>query len=151
MDCFLKMQVESQNGGQWCRSLTGKASPKHRATQTTIRQQDMLPSPRSCYQHCFSLQMHLLRMSLILYIKKIVPLSISRLQLLMQFRMGTLALPVEQGRLAGSVNPRHLRRYVLREIRATADKRLFFTGCACCGHTCRQDWSLYQEGDGAMQ
>ena len=37
-----------------------------------------------------------------------IPMSISRLRLLMQFRMGSHALPAEQGRLATPAIPRHL-------------------------------------------
>ena len=42
-----------------------------------------------------------------------IPMPISRLRLLMQFRMGSHALPVEQGRLARPAIPRHLRRCTL--------------------------------------
>ena len=51
---------------------------------------------------------------------------ISRLQLLMQFRMGSHALPVEQGRLARSAVPRHLRRCTLCKTRALGDEMHFF-------------------------
>ena len=50
-----------------------------------------------------------------------LPMPISRVQLLMQFRMGSHALPVEQGRLAKPAVPRHLRRCTLCRTRALGD------------------------------
>ena len=56
-------------------------------------------------------------------------MPISRLQLLMQLRMGSHAQPVEQGRLARSAVPRHLRRCTLCGIRALEDERHFDFDC----------------------
>ena len=54
-----------------------------------------------------------------------LPMPISRVRLLMQFRMGSHALPVEQGRLAKPAVPRHLRRCTLCRTRALGDERHF--------------------------
>ena len=54
-----------------------------------------------------------------------LPMPISRVRLLMQFRMGSHALPVEQGRLAKPAVPRHLRRCTLCGTRALGDERRF--------------------------
>ena len=47
----------------------------------------------------------------------------------MQFRMGSHALPVEQGRLAKPAIPRHLRRCTLCGTRAMGDERHFVFDC----------------------
>ena len=44
-----------------------------------------------------------------------IPMPLSRMRLLMQFRMGSHSLPIEQGRLARPVIPRQLRRCTLCE------------------------------------
>ena len=80
-----------------------------------------------------------------------IPMPISRLRLLMQFRMGSHALPAEQGRLARPAIPRHLRRCTLCETRALGDERHFVFDCPQFAHICRQFRSLYQEADGTMQ
>ena len=58
-----------------------------------------------------------------------IPMPIPRLQLLMQFRMGSHALPVEQGSLARPAIPRHLRRCTLCETRPLGDERYFVFDC----------------------
>ena len=78
-------------------------------------------------------------------------MPISRLQLLMQFRMGSHALPVEQGRLAGPAVPRHLRRCTLCKTRSLGDERHFVFDCPHFAHVRRQFRSLYQDADGTMQ
>ena len=80
-----------------------------------------------------------------------IPMPISRLWLLMQFRMGSQALPVEQGRFARPAIPRHLCRYTLCETRALGDERHFVFDCARFSHIRRQFRLLYQEADGTMQ
>ena len=52
-----------------------------------------------------------------------IPMSISRLRLLMQFRTGSHSLPVEQGRLARPMVPRHLRQCTLCCTHAIGDER----------------------------
>ena len=80
-----------------------------------------------------------------------LPMPISRVQLLMQFRMGSHALPVEQGRLAKPAVPRHLRRCTLCGTRALGDERHFVFDCPHFAHIRRQFRSLYQDADGTMQ
>ena len=80
-----------------------------------------------------------------------LPMPISRARLLMQFRMGSHALPVEQGRLARPAVPRHLRRCTLCGTRALGDERHFVFDCPHFAHIRRQFRSLYQDADGTMQ
>ena len=80
-----------------------------------------------------------------------LPMPISRVRLLMQFRMGSHALPVEQGRLAKPAVPRHLRRCTLCGTRALGDERHFVFDCPHFAHIRRQFRSLYQDADGTMQ
>ena len=80
-----------------------------------------------------------------------IPMPISRLQLLMQFRMGSHALPVEQGRLARPAIPRQLRRCTLCETRALGDERHFVFDCPHFTHIRRQFSLLYRDADGTMQ
>ena len=75
-------------------------------------------------------------------------MPISRVQLLMQFRMGSHALPVEQSRLARPAIPRHLRRCTLCETRAWGDE---IFDCPHFAHIRHQFRSLYQDADGNMQ
>ena len=69
----------------------------------------------------------------------------------MQFRMGSHALPVEQGRLAKPAVPRHLRRCTLCGTRAFGDERHFVFDCPHFAHIRRQFRSLYQDADVTMQ
>ena len=78
-------------------------------------------------------------------------LPMPRLRLLMQYRMGSHALPVEQGRLARPAIPRHLRRCTWCESRALGDERHFVFDCPHFAHIRRQFRSLYQDADGTMQ
>ena len=80
-----------------------------------------------------------------------IPMPISGLRLLMQFRMGSGALPVEQGRLARPAIPRHLPRCTLCETSLLGDERHFVFDCPHFAHIRRQFRSLYQDADGAMQ
>ena len=80
-----------------------------------------------------------------------IPMPISRLQLLMQFRMGSHPLPMEQDRLAKPAIPRHLRRCTLCETRALGDERHFVFDCSHFAHIRRQFRSLHQNADGTMQ
>ena len=80
-----------------------------------------------------------------------LPMPVSRLQLPMQFRMGSHTLPVEQGRFARLAVPRHLRRCTLCKTRALGDERHFVFDCPHFAHVRRQSRSLYQHADGTMQ
>ena len=80
-----------------------------------------------------------------------IPISISRLRLLMQFRMGSHSLPVEQGRLARPIVPRELRQCTLCSTHAMGDERHYVFDCLHFAHIRRQIRSLFQDADGAMQ
>ena len=80
-----------------------------------------------------------------------IPMSISRLRFLMQFRMGSHFLPVEQGRLARPMVPRQLRRCMLCNTHATGDERHYVFDCLHFAHIRRQFRSLFRDADGAMQ
>ena len=69
----------------------------------------------------------------------------------MQFRMGSHALPVEQGRLAKPAVPRHLRRCTLCGTRALGDDRHFVFTAPILPTFVLQFRSLYQDADGTMQ
>ena len=78
-------------------------------------------------------------------------MPISRMRLLMQFRTGSHALRVEQGKLARPAIPWHLRRCTLCETRALGDEMHFVSDCPHFAHIRRQFRSLYQDADGTMQ
>ena len=78
-------------------------------------------------------------------------MPISRLRLLMQFRMGSHALPVEQGRLARPAIPRHLRRCTFCDTGAPGDERHLVFDCPHFAHVRRQFQSLFDDADGTMQ
>ena len=80
-----------------------------------------------------------------------VPMPISRLQLLMQYRMGSHALPAAQGRLGRPAIPRHLCRCTLCETRALGDERHFVFYYPHFAHIRRQFRSLYVDADGTKQ
>ena len=80
-----------------------------------------------------------------------MPMSIFRLRLLMQFRMGSHSLPVEQGRLARPMVPRQLRRFTLCSTQAIGDERHYVFNCPHFAHVRRQFRSVFQDADGAMQ
>ena len=63
----------------------------------------------------------------------------------MQFRMGSHALPVEQGRLVRPAVPRHLRRCTLCGTRALGDEWHFVFDCPRFAHIRWRFSSLYQE------
>ena len=71
-----------------------------------------------------------------------IAMPISRL--LMQFRMGCHALPIEQTRLARPAIPRHLRRCTLCKTRALGDERHFLCDCPHFAHIRRRFCTLYQ-------
>ena len=80
-----------------------------------------------------------------------IPMSLSRLRLLMQFRMGPHSLPVEQGRLARPMVPRQLRRCMLCSTHAIGDERHYVFDCPHFRHIRPHFRSLFQDVDGAMQ
>ena len=80
-----------------------------------------------------------------------IPMPNARLRLLIQFCMGSHALPVEQGKLARPDIPRHLRRCTLCKTRALGDERHFAFDSPHSAHIRRQFRSLYQDADGITQ
>ena len=80
-----------------------------------------------------------------------VPMPIPRLRLLMQFRMGSHSLPVEQGRLARPAIPRHLRRCTFCDTGDPGDERHLVFDCPHFAHVRRQFQSLFDDADGTMQ
>ncbi len=56
-------------------------------------------------------------------------ISLSKLRRLVQFRLGSHDLPIEQGRMARPVVPRCLRRCTLCSWRAHGDERHFMLEC----------------------
>ena len=80
-----------------------------------------------------------------------IPMPLSRLRSLMQFRMGSHSLPVEQGRLARPMVPPQLRQCTLCDTHAISDERHFVFDCRHFAHLRRQFRSLIQDADGAMQ
>ena len=79
------------------------------------------------------------------------PMSISRLRSLMQFRMGSHSLPVEQGRPARPMVPRQLRLCTLCSTHAIGDERHYVCDCPHFANIRWQFMSLFQDADGAMQ
>ena len=80
-----------------------------------------------------------------------IPMPISRLRLLLQFRMGSHSLPVERGRLARPAIPRHLRRCTFCGTGAPGNERHFVFDCPHFAHVRRQFRSLFDDADGTMQ
>ncbi len=58
-----------------------------------------------------------------------LPISLSKLGGLVQFRLGSHDLPIEQGRMARPIVPRYLRRCTLSSRRAPGDERHFGLEC----------------------
>ena len=80
-----------------------------------------------------------------------VPMPLFRLRILMQFRMGSHSLPVEQGRLARPMVLRQLRRCTLCNTHAKGDEQHYVFDCPHFAHNRRQLTSLFQDADEAMQ
>ena len=58
-----------------------------------------------------------------------LPILLSKLKRLMQFRLGSHDLPIEQGRMARPIVPRYLRRCTLCSRHAPGDERHFMLEC----------------------
>ncbi len=58
-----------------------------------------------------------------------LPISLSKLRRLMQFRLGSHDLPIEQGRMARPIVPRYLRQCILCSCHAPGDERHFMLEC----------------------
>ena len=80
-----------------------------------------------------------------------IPMPVSRLNLLMQIRVGSHSLPVEQGRLARPMIPRPLHQCRLCDAHARGAERHYVFDCLHFAHIRRQFRSLFQVADGVMQ
>ena len=78
-----------------------------------------------------------------------LPMSITKLRLLFNFRMGSL--PVEQGRLGKSSVPRHLRRCTFCTTRAVGDERHRIFDCPCFRDLRREHARLFGDAHSAMR
>ncbi len=58
-----------------------------------------------------------------------LPIPLSKLRKLMQFRLGSHDLPIEQGRMARPMVPRYLRRSTLCSRHAPGDEKHFMLEC----------------------
>ncbi len=80
-----------------------------------------------------------------------LPMGIARLRALVQFRVGSHALPVEQGRYARPALPRHLRRCNLCSTQALGDELHYVFDCPHFSDIRSQYPALYQDADGCMR
>ena len=80
-----------------------------------------------------------------------LPLPITRLRALMQFRMGSHCLPIEQGRFVRPRLPRHLRRCTLCDSLSTGDERHYLFECSELQSVRDQFSSLFDDASGSMR
>ena len=79
-----------------------------------------------------------------------LPFSIKKLSSVLHFRMGSHALPVEQGRLGRPAVPRHLRRCTFCTTRAVGDERHYLFDCPHFGDLRSEHAQLFHEARGAI-
>ena len=72
-------------------------------------------------------------------------MSITRLRALVQFRLGSHCLPVEQGRFVRPSLPRHLRRCDLCNTQAVGDELHYVFDCPRFGAVRAQYSNLFQD------
>ena len=80
-----------------------------------------------------------------------LPMSITRLRALVQFRLGSHSLPVEQGRFVRPSLPRHLRRCDLCNTQAVGDELHYVFDCPRFGAIRAQYSNLFQDAEGSMR
>lgn len=80
-----------------------------------------------------------------------LPLSITRLRALMQFRMGSHGLPIEQGRFVRPQLPRHLRRCTLCSTLSVGDERHYLFECPELHMARVQYSSLFHDAQDSMR
>ena len=78
-------------------------------------------------------------------------MSITRLRALVQFRLGSHSLPVEQGRFVRPCLPRHLRRCDLCNTQAVGDELHYVFDCPRFGAIRAQYSNLFQDAEGSMR
>ncbi len=80
-----------------------------------------------------------------------LPISLSKLRRLMQFRLGSHDLPIEQGRMARPIVPRCLRRCTLCSRYAPGDERHFMLECPRFDDIRAQYLDLVQDARDSMR
>ncbi len=80
-----------------------------------------------------------------------LPISLSKLRRLMQFRLGSHDLPIEQGRMAWPIVPRYLQRCTLCSRHAPGDERHFMLECPQFDDTRAQYPNLLQDARDSMR
>ena len=80
-----------------------------------------------------------------------LPMSVTKLQALVQFRVGSRLLPIEQGRFVRPSLPRHLRRCTLRSTRAVGDELHYTFDCPRFDAIRAQCSNLFQDAAGSMR
>ena len=80
-----------------------------------------------------------------------LPLSITRLRAIMQFRLGSHGLPIEQGRFVRPRLPRHLRRCTLCRTLSVGDERHYLFECPELHMARAQSSSLFHDAQGSMR
>ena len=80
-----------------------------------------------------------------------LPMGITRLRALIQFRIGSHALPVERGRFARPSLPRHLRRCNLCSTQAVGDELHYVFDCPHFSDIRGQYPALFQDAEGCMR
>ena len=78
-------------------------------------------------------------------------MSITRLRALVQFRLGSHSLPVEQGRFVRPCLPRHPRRCDLCNTQAVGDELHYVFDCPRFGAIRAQYSNLFQDAEGSMR
>ncbi len=80
-----------------------------------------------------------------------LPISLSKLRRLVQFRLGSHDLPIEQGRMARPIVPRYLRRCTLCSRRALVDESHFMLECSQFDGVHAQYADLLQDARDSMR
>ena len=80
-----------------------------------------------------------------------LPLSVTRLRAIMQFRMGSNGLPIEQGRSVRPRLPRHLHPCTLCRTLSVGDERHYLFECPELHMTRAQHSSLLHDAQGSMR
>ena len=80
-----------------------------------------------------------------------MPLSLFKLRKLVQFRVGSHSLPIEQGRMTRRVIPRFLRRCALCMRQAPGDERHYMLECPFFDRTRARFAHLLHDAHDSMQ
>ena len=80
-----------------------------------------------------------------------LPMGISKLRALVQFRLGSRTLPIEQGHLARPAIPRHLRRCTVCDTQAVGNELHCVFDCPHFSDIRAQFPGLFQDAAGCMR